>query len=875
MSERNPLGALSQLKSLTRAVTERSVERLHEWTGTVPPQHRADADLAATISLTVEQADRLARTAHPTVQRLLAERTDLAPSTLRLLALAESGDVQLVTATNPQCPPDVLTTLALHSTVPIARAACLHAAVPTATLAQVAARTDTSPLVLAAIAQHPRTAPEVLEQLASRPQTEVLRCVARHPACPDAALVLLARHTDEELLVGLAQRTALPDKVQAALARSRHTDVLLGLVSNPATTADVLEAVTQRLPIPPDLLWRIAIHPNTSPATLMRLARTDDPALRQVLVSRAGVPAQVLGVLAADPIPHVRDAAAHRLTDPRTQEELTQMTAWQDELLSLEQVLGTLDREALEAAARRHEAWGAQADSSDLRRLRAGHEASVLQLKRDTLLRLERELGRLRREAQERGQRDRWTIQREVSESLKAELRRLDQEAQQERERCLTEERSLLAQQTQTARSALRTELQQQFETEVRTLHEQHARSLALDVEAVRVAGEASATQALAALKADLEADLTTRRDTLITHLATERTAALAALEAPYLAERQRVQDAHASLLSAMEEDLALEAKQHLEQAKTERLLQHQRQLADLQTELMETLHTKQTTRRDAHQEATRQALAQQETLLLEELERRRGELLAEHEQILEQDRLLWEQEKVKLLGEAEARHQAQMQHLNQRMSTTLNERRQALARQLAQQEREWQAQVRFRFEQLSVAEEQRLDAELQADLERYQQELQAQVEQTRQSVQQELEAWWEERSQELQAEYHQWYRQESAELRLKADATRSELLGGVVEQRRTLEEQEQRRLVHDHPHVQAARLILQHGVMTEADLLSTLTDLESPRRFRRTFASFLESHEVDGQAVILTEHAPDGSVRYLRNPLLAGSIKV
>ncbi|MCD0164779.1 hypothetical protein [Deinococcus sp. 12RED42] len=875
MSERNPLGALSQLKSLTRAVTERSVERLHEWTGTVPPQHRADADLAATISLTVEQADRLARTAHPTVQRLLAERTELAPSTLRLLALAESSDVHLMTAMHPQCPPDVLTTLALHPTTAVARAACLHAAVPTATLAQVAARTDTSPLVLAAIAQHPRTAPEVLEQLASRPHTEVLRSVARHPACPDAALALLARHTDEELLVGLAQRTALPDKVQATLARSRHTEVLLGLVSNPATTANVLEAVTQRLPIPPDLMWRIAIHPNTSPATLLRLARTDDPALRQVIVSRASVPVQVLGILADDPVPHVQDAAAHRLTDPRMKEELAQVTGWRDDLVLLEKVLGTLDREALEAATRRHEAWGVQADSSDLRRLRAGHEASVLQLKRDSLLRLERELGRLRREAHERTQRDRWTIQREVAESLKAELRRLEAEAQQERERHLTEERSLLTQQMQTARSTLRAESRQRFETEVRILHEQHARNLALDVEAVRVAGEASAIQALAALKAELEADLTVRRDTLMTHLATERTAALAALEAPYLAERQRVQDAHASLLSAMKEDLMLEAKQHLEQAQNERLLQQQRQLADLQTELTEVLRTEQATRRNAHQEATQQALAQQETLLVEELERRRVELLAEHEQILEQDQLLWEQEKVKLLGEAEARHQAQMQHLNQRMSTTLNERRQALARQLAQQEREWQAQVRFRFEQLSVAEEQRLDAELQADLEQYQQELQTQVDQTRQSVQQDLEAWWEERSQELQAEYHQWYRQESAELRLKADATHHELQSGAPEQRRTLEEQEQRRLANDHPHVQAARLIMQHGVMTEMDLLSTLTDLESPRRFRRTFASFLESHEVDGQAVILTEHAPDGSVRYLRNPLLPLSIRV
>lgn len=218
MNDRNRVTALDQLKRLTRNVTQRSVERLYEWTGQIPPQHQAAAQEAQSSHLTPIRALHLARYPHASVQVLLAQNPATHGIALTELSRADAPEVRGAIAAHPHCPAHTLHVLALDPIPSVARVACLHPSTPVSALEQAAGKPEQFPLILAAIAQHPQAPSDLLLRLSGRVHSEVSQAVARHPGAPPAALAALARNGEEDTLMALAARTDLGVELQQQLA---------------------------------------------------------------------------------------------------------------------------------------------------------------------------------------------------------------------------------------------------------------------------------------------------------------------------------------------------------------------------------------------------------------------------------------------------------------------------------------------------------------------------------------------------------------------------------------------------------------------------------------------------------------------------------
>jgi hypothetical protein len=169
-------------------------------------------------------------------------------------------------------------------------------------LRALAARPDVrkDPVVLAALAAHPGTPPDVLSELAGsdapelarvprpwlsklllRPAGEpesVLSLLARNPATPAAALARLALQSEPSVRAAVALRQDAPAEALARLARDPEPAVRLTVAANLRTAPSVLEALARD----PDTDTRIfvAANPNTPLSALELLAHDPDEKVR-------------------------------------------------------------------------------------------------------------------------------------------------------------------------------------------------------------------------------------------------------------------------------------------------------------------------------------------------------------------------------------------------------------------------------------------------------------------------------------------------------------------------------------------------------------------------------------------------------------------
>ncbi|GAA5533415.1 hypothetical protein [Deinococcus aluminii] len=188
-------------------------------------------------------------------------------------------------------------------------------------------------------------------------------------------------------------------------------------------------------------------------------------------------------------------------------------------------------------------------------------------------------------------------------------------------------------------------------------------------------------------------------------------------------------------------------------------------------------------------------------------------------------------------------------------------------------------------FEEWWKAEGARLDERERAEKERLSGELDEQVraaearereafERQREEARRNFEDQWVVRRDEIRQEYELWLQTGLSDLRAEQRRWERTYAAEQEAQRATDEAKFREQLLLEDPVRYGVRLIVQHGVMTEEDLLGLLPPEVPRKRFRRDLTSYLETLEVNGQPVILTEYREDGT-HYLRNPDLGADVKV
>ncbi|HZF91586.1 hypothetical protein [Streptomyces sp.] len=153
---------------------------------------------------------------------------------------------------------------------------------------------------------------------------EIQQTALRNPATPTAAVLGFADHRSALLRTELAARPDLPphvagrladdpvpgvratvagnpaidDALMRALATDQGADVRRSLAHNPRVPLDVLVGLAGVVRIGPTLLPRIAA---ASPAEVVELAASPNPAVRTLVATRRDLPAEIRDALAADP----------------------------------------------------------------------------------------------------------------------------------------------------------------------------------------------------------------------------------------------------------------------------------------------------------------------------------------------------------------------------------------------------------------------------------------------------------------------------------------------------------------------------------------------------------------------------------------------
>lgn len=187
--------------------------------------------------------------------------------------------------------------------------------------------------VLRALAAQPATSPHRLTLLARHPDEQVRRAVALHRSTPKPALKVLLGDASAEVRRALAAREKLPRKIAAALLADASADVRLALARRFEADPDHLRALaadpdprirrvvaalgyadgadltdddvrTRRIAVDRSGLEELAPH-------LDRMVRDPDARVRQLCAyMRHNHSPAPLAVLAADPVPTVREYAA-------------------------------------------------------------------------------------------------------------------------------------------------------------------------------------------------------------------------------------------------------------------------------------------------------------------------------------------------------------------------------------------------------------------------------------------------------------------------------------------------------------------------------------------------------------------------------------
>lgn len=206
-----------------------------------------------------------------------------------LASIAQDSDwrIRLAVAENPKTPPEVLRSLAFDTAM-VRSAVASNSSTPQDVLARLAR--DIEYIVREAVAANPEASPEVIRILADvdNGDTSIHRKITLHPKITPEILEYLGENSKNM-------------SVQGAVAENSLTP--------PATLAK-LAAVEFCRP-------NIARNPSTSQEVLRKLAdpsTENDPEIREAVADNPKVSQEILEILAKDPVNYVRHAAFQRLS---------------------------------------------------------------------------------------------------------------------------------------------------------------------------------------------------------------------------------------------------------------------------------------------------------------------------------------------------------------------------------------------------------------------------------------------------------------------------------------------------------------------------------------------------------------------------------
>ncbi len=191
---------------------------------------------------------------------------------------------------HPNCPKDVLETLAVHEDWKLRQR----------------------------VAQHPKATPALLERLGADGDYDVRTAVAAHAVTPRSTVLSLSRDDQGAVRKAVAGRTDLTPAVIETLAWDEDDEVLgaLGQTSSLRELARNLQplepnALAQLLEIGTPLALRLcAGNPAADSKTLHALSVSDDWRVRQAVARQAACDAETLELLCADADADVRRAVA-------------------------------------------------------------------------------------------------------------------------------------------------------------------------------------------------------------------------------------------------------------------------------------------------------------------------------------------------------------------------------------------------------------------------------------------------------------------------------------------------------------------------------------------------------------------------------------
>jgi hypothetical protein len=144
-------------------------------------------------------------------------------------------------------------------------------------------KSDKAKTVRQALAENPKCPAEVLASLTQDPEAVVKKAALANKACPDDA-VHAARLAEQ-----------MQPKPKAKPLDQQNEQELVAQLAAQATPAEALEALAQM----PQAFVRagVALHPNTDPATLTRLANDAEPMVRLSVAYNPATPEHVLQAL--------------------------------------------------------------------------------------------------------------------------------------------------------------------------------------------------------------------------------------------------------------------------------------------------------------------------------------------------------------------------------------------------------------------------------------------------------------------------------------------------------------------------------------------------------------------------------------------------
>ncbi|HET9170654.1 MAG TPA: hypothetical protein VFN97_14535 [Actinospica sp.] len=233
----------------------------------------------------------------PSLRATIAERTDLPPELLTILADDIEDAVRAGIAANPACPTRLLRTLAHDRATVVRRAVALNPQVPLDLLYELAARTRLN--LRAGIPAIENATLDQIRDLARSRIAQVRALAASRTDLPEDLVRTLADDPDPGVAKQLADHPSL-DADDVRLLVARHGPrVYSAAASNPNCPPELLHTMTRNSATVPKALRDIARHPAAEPRTLL-LCLTD-PQARPHAAAHPHLPAETLTALLDDP----------------------------------------------------------------------------------------------------------------------------------------------------------------------------------------------------------------------------------------------------------------------------------------------------------------------------------------------------------------------------------------------------------------------------------------------------------------------------------------------------------------------------------------------------------------------------------------------